>query len=232
MSEITITPLAPLTQKSATDMVFDTLYEAVISLQLPPGTRVSEAEIAQQLDVSRQPVRDAFFRLSKLGFLLIRPQRATLISKISPKAVLNAAFIRTAIECECLREAARQMTPEAAARLRASLDRQEAALEESDRAVFHALDDAFHLLISEIAGHPHAWELIQEQKAEMDRVRFLTLSGKRQRQVHAEHQGIVDALTRGDTASAEAQLRNHLADIRHVLARVRAEHGDYFEPVD
>ena len=107
MTNPAMTPLSTLAPRTATDQIFDVLYSAVISLQLPPGTKVSEAELAKQLDVSRQPVRDAFFRLSKLGFLSIRPQRATQVTRISEKAVLDAAFVRTAIEAECLRHCAK-----------------------------------------------------------------------------------------------------------------------------
>ncbi|WP_425074517.1 GntR family transcriptional regulator [Sagittula sp. S175] len=229
MSDTALASLSVAPQKSATDLVFDTLYNAVISLQLPPGTRVSEADVAAQLNVSRQPVRDAFFRLSKLGFLLIRPQRATLITKISRKAVMDAAFIRTAIECECLREATTRMTPEAARQLQASLNAQEAALDSSDPTVFHALDDSFHRILATIAGHRPAWDLIAEQKAHMDRIRFLTLSGERQRSVYGEHKAIVEALVAGDAAAAESNLRTHLGDIGNVLARVSAQHADYFD---
>ena len=62
---------------SVADQIFATLYHRVITLELPPGARLSEAEVARQMGVSRQPVRDAFWRLSQLGFLTIRPQRAT-----------------------------------------------------------------------------------------------------------------------------------------------------------
>lgn len=229
MTDTALSSLSVAPQKSATDLVFDTLYQAVISLQLPPGTRVSEAEVASQLNVSRQPVRDAFFRLSKLGFLLIRPQRATLITKISPQAVTNAAFIRTAIEAECLRAAIAHMTPAGATRLQASLDQQAAALD-AEPAEFHALDDAFHREIAEIAGHPHAWDLVSEQKAHMDRIRFLTLSRDRQRQVHEEHARLVAALTARDLPRAEAELRHHLGDISNAMARVQRDHADYCDP--
>lgn len=101
---VTIKPLENQ-QLSATDQVFQALYDAVVSVDLPPGTKVSEAEIASQLGVSRQPVRDAFFRLSNLGLLSIRPQRATLITQISLQAVYDAVFTRTALEVECLRTA-------------------------------------------------------------------------------------------------------------------------------
>ncbi|MFW2586642.1 GntR family transcriptional regulator [Sagittula sp. SSi028] len=225
---MTSTPLPRLgTPKSATDMVFDTLYQAVISLQLPPGTRVSEAEVAQQLDVSRQPVRDAFFRLSNLGFLAIRPQRATLITPISPTAIRNALFVRVAIECECLQAAAQRMDPSGADRLRALLSAQQEA---ADPTAFYQLDEAFHREIAEIAGHGHAWDLITEQKAHMDRVRLLTLSSARQHQAQAEHVALAEALIAGDLTTAQSRLRAHLNDILNALDKARADHPEYFDP--
>lgn len=229
MPELSIAPLEQTT-RSATDLVFQNLYEAVISLKLLPGTKVSETEVAKQLQVSRQPVRDAFFRLSNLGFLLIRPQRATLITRISERAVLDAMFTRTALEVECLREAMARLTAEDLDRLRANLDEQTAALENPDPSAFHTADDAFHAIMCDIAGHPHAWALIQSQKAHMDRVRYLTLSEGRRAQVLDEHAALIDALEAGDGALAETRLRAHLTDIRSVLADQRQRFPDYFEP--
>lgn len=76
-------PAAALRLPSVADQVFEGLYDRIVSLALAPGTRLSESEVAKVFDVSRQPVRDAFWRLSKLGFLTIRPQRATLVAGIS-----------------------------------------------------------------------------------------------------------------------------------------------------
>lgn len=229
MTELGIAPLAPPLSQSATQQVFGALYKAVISLQLPPGTKVSEAEVAKQLDVSRQPVRDSFFRLSQLGFLSIRPQRATLITKISERAVLNAIFIRIAIEAECMRELMQRLTDADVKRLRLNLVRQEQALEAPDPSGFHGLDEEFHEMLCDISGNGHAWSLIQEQKAHMDRIRYLSLSEERRRMVLSEHSGIIDALDRRDMESAEANLRAHLANIKPVLPRIRQAHPDYFE---
>ena len=231
MPELSIAPLEQTT-RSATDLVFQNLYEAVISLKLLPGTKVSETEVAKQLQVSRQPVRDAFFRLSNLGFLLIRPQRATLITRISERAVLDAMFTRTALDVECMSEALTRLTAEDLDRLRANLDEHTATLDNPDPSAFHAADDAFHAIMCEIAGHPHAWTLIQSQKAHMDRVRYLTLSEGRRVQVLEEHAALIDALEAGDGALAEARLRAHLTDIRSVLADQRQRFPDYFEPQD
>ncbi|MBF9035824.1 FCD domain-containing protein [Rhodobacterales bacterium HKCCE2091] len=229
MPELAISPLAQPPALTATDQIFRSLYDAVVSLQLPPGTKVSETDIARQLDVSRQPVRDAFFRLSKLGFVSIRPQRATLITKISERAVLDAAFVRVAIEVECLRLVAASAGPEEVAHLREILARQESALDSRDPSIFHGFDEELHASFCEMAGQPHAWTLIQEQKAHMDRVRYLTLSTAHRRQVLSEHHAIIDAIEAGDPERTEQALRVHLGDIRNALERIREAHSEYFE---
>lgn len=64
-------PLTQLDQNarmSVSDVVFEHLRQQVLGLSLPPGTKLSEVEVAKQMGVSRQPVRDAFYRLSKLSF--------------------------------------------------------------------------------------------------------------------------------------------------------------------
>ncbi|MCT8161309.1 GntR family transcriptional regulator [Pseudoruegeria sp. SHC-113] len=228
MKDPLIAPL-PAAANSATEQVYQALYDAVISLELPPGSKVSEAEIARRLDVSRQPVRDAFFRLSKVGFLSIRPQRATLITRISKKAVQDAVFTRIALEVECLREAMRNLTPADVNALKTNLASQEAALANPDPARFHALDEALHEKLCQIAGHPHAWVLIQEQKAHMDRVRYITLSAERRHKVLGEHGALLSAIIEGDAAKAEERLRSHIGAIHQTLDEARAQNPDFFE---
>lgn len=228
MSLLAIDPLKS-TATSATDQVFDALYQAVISVKLPPGTKVSEAEIAQRLGVSRQPVRDAFFRLSNLGFLEIRPQRATLITHISRQAVLDALFVRVALEAECLRVAICDHRAALLSGLEASVALQQAALS-ADTATFHQLDEAFHEAICTIPGHGHTWSLIRAQKAHLDRIRFLTLSEDRQHLVVREHGQIVEAVRAGDAGAAEAALRQHLMAVQPVVDTLEQEYPDYFEP--
>ncbi|SOH93864.1 DNA-binding transcriptional regulator, GntR family [Monaibacterium marinum] len=227
------TPLLTPKQKSSqttTDQVFTSLCEAVISLQLPPGTKVSEVEIAKQFDVSRQPVRDAFFRLSKLGFLSIRPQRATLITHISIQAVRDAIFVRSALEGECAVLACENRNSDDLQRLRATMDEQQTASSAADAHSFHANDDAFHECLCNISGHGHVWPLIQEQKAHMDRVRYISLSAERRVQVMQEHDEIITAIEHHDTQQARTLTRNHICSVLDVLDAIRSTYTDYFEP--
>ncbi|OSP56165.1 GntR family transcriptional regulator [Pseudoruegeria sp. SK021] len=216
---------------TATDQAFEILYNAVVSLELPPGTKVSEIEVAKQLGVSRQPIRDAFFRLSKLGFLLMRPQRATLISKISEEAVLRAAFVRTALEVECGREAAVRAAPADLADLDLLIAQQEKAVAAGALWDFHDLDDQFHRRICAMAGQEHAWAVIQEQKGHMDRVRFLSLSFGKQDAVTG-HRAIASALANRDPVQVEAEIRAHLGQIRAILAKIRDAQQSYFDDAE
>ena len=70
-----VTASARNERRTSVDDVFDHLHEQIVTLQLRPGDRISEAEIAAHFGVSRQPVRDAFSRLANLDLLMIRPQQ-------------------------------------------------------------------------------------------------------------------------------------------------------------
>jgi GntR family transcriptional regulator, rspAB operon transcriptional repressor len=212
---------------SAADRVFEALYDQVVTLALPPGARLSEAEVAKAAGVSRQPVRDAFWRLSQLGFLTIRPQRSTEVSAISEQAVRQARFVRTALEIETVRVAAERFGAAELARLDALVAEQAAAVAEGARERFHGLDDEFHRQICSLGGHEFAWALIREKKAHMDRVRFLSLSFGAQAALD-DHVAILRAIRAGNAAAAVAAMRVHLGRIEDIMARIRVTHAGHF----
>lgn len=214
---------------SVTDLVFAELYNRVVDLDLLPGTKLSEAEVAKRMGVSRQPVRDAFYRLSQQGFVSIRPQRATVVTPISIEAVHRARFIRTALELETVRAAMTNMAASDIADLEVLLGKQRKAVERGDRSGFHAFDDAFHSRICEIAGHGHVWALIRDHKAHMDRVRYLSLQNGAQLALD-DHIEIFDALRSGDEEAAITRMRAHLGRIAGIIEEIRAAHSEYFDP--
>ena len=217
----------PAGRPSVTDAVFRTLYRRILSLDLPPGTRMSETELAAMMDVSRQPVRDAFYRLSKLGLLTIRPQRPTVVSAISERAVRQARFIRAAIETETVRKACQHCGAGDALALEAILDLQDAAAGLGDSMTFHLLDDQFHHEICARGGVGFAWEIICDIKGNMDRVRFLTLPFAVP-ETQGDHRAILAAIRARDPDGAAAAMQRHLGRIEQQIGRVRAEHGAYF----
>jgi len=220
--------LEPLNRPSVADTVFDTLHNQILLLQLPPGTKMSEVEVAKAFGVSRQPVRDAFYRLSKLGFLSIRPQRATLVSQISSTGVLQARFVRNALEAETVRTASRVLTTEDFDALDEVIEQQRKAVKDKDSVSFHGLDDQFHKEICERAGLGFTWDIIRENKAHMDRVRFLSLSFASQ-DAFNDHVEVMAAMRARDEERAMHHMRIHLSRIKEQIVRIRADHGRYFD---
>ncbi|MDO5528206.1 MAG: GntR family transcriptional regulator [Paracoccus sp. (in: a-proteobacteria)] len=222
-------PLAQSERISAADQIFDALHVQILTMELAPGTRLSETEVGQQFAVSRQPVRDAFFRLAQLGFLVIRPQRATIVSPISIEAVMQARFVRASLELETTRIACEVMGNGDHAALRGLLAQQKAAMEAGDKVEFHRLDDAFHREICERAGVGFVWDVVRVNKAHIDRVRFLSLSFASAR-TFAEHERIMDAIEARDAPTATAEMRQHLSQIRSLIGRIRDENAEMFVP--
>ncbi len=215
-------------QPTVTDQIFDLLYERVVNLTLPPGAKLSEAEVAAQMGVSRQPVRDAFYRLSQLGFIQIRPQRATIITPISEEAVLQAYFIRRSLEESCMRVAAEKLTEAQLDALDQLIDRQEAAITAGRRAEFHALDDQFHRDICTYAGLGFVWALVKDNKGHMDRARYLSLSYGAST-AWQEHRQMLAALRARDPIAAAATIHQHLSRIEDIIARLHKDRPEVFE---
>lgn len=207
------------------------LRDAIVTMRIRPGEMISEQEIATRYGVSRSPVREAFIRLGDAGLLKIRPQRGTQVVKISRSAVENARFIREAIECAVVCDAAQRADTADRMALEASLRRQRAAVDARDGAAVFALDEEFHRLLSAIAGRPAAWDVVEEVKAQMDRVRFIDMSqAVPMSLVVTHHAAIAEAVIAADPEAAVGAMRTHLALILESLPRLAAAHPDLFEP--
>src|SRR5690606_1069005 len=102
---------------STAQQVYDWLHGRILRGELEPGARLSETEIAGQAGVSRQPVREAFIRLTATGLAEVRPQRGTFIGRISINAVLSARLIREAVESDLIRMVSANLDYELLARL-------------------------------------------------------------------------------------------------------------------
>jgi GntR family transcriptional regulator, rspAB operon transcriptional repressor len=201
----------------------------ILTGDLPPGARLSESEIAAAYGVSRQPVREAFIKLADEGLLEVRPQRGSYVRRISVQAVLDARFVREAIEADVVRLLATQPAAGLADRLSALVDAQRAALAAGDAAGFVPLDDQFHRTLAEAAGKPFAWAVIEGMKAQMDRVRELSAVRRDRGGLVDQHRAIVAAIAAGDPAAAEAAMRTHLREILRDLPAIRAALPDHFD---
>lgn len=210
------------------DQVFDALQQRILSLELPPTTKISESEVATQMRVSRQPVREAFKRLARLGFLVIRPQSSTTVSLISERAVRRARYIRAALEVQTIRTACETVTPAGLAILNDLIQEQTESVKDEDRHRFHTLDGLFHKEICDQAGVGYVWDMIQQHKAHMDRMCMLTLDASSQRMALAEHIVIYDAVAAGAGDRASAAMSTHLSRILDLIEVIKSEDHTWF----
>ncbi|MEL6682990.1 MAG: GntR family transcriptional regulator [Pseudomonadota bacterium] len=217
-------------RRTAVDDVFDILHKQISTLQLKPGDRISEAEIAAQFGISRQPVRDAFSRLANIDLLLIRPQRATEVRRFSMRNIEKARFIRAAIEKEVLARACAKCDAAGTALLDGELNRQEEAVAKGDYQRFGALDYDFHKALCQIAQTNYAFEVISEEKAKIDRLCMLGQE-KEQRMpdLLADHRAIAAAVSANNTEDAIANGLVHLSRLDDTIARIEATNANYFE---
>lgn len=209
--------------------VFDALRQSIVQLQLRPGNLLSEAEVARQLGVSRQPVREAFIKLAEVGLVEVRPQRGTFVMLISIREVQNARFIREAIEVAVIRKAALEAPAGKLAALSRTLDAQRTASEAGDHVQFLRLDEAFHQALAHAADCDYAWRVLENLKAQMDRVRYLSMPNATPIEtLTGQHAAILDALARHAPDDAEAAMRAHLAEITMSLPRIAQAHPELF----
>ncbi len=216
-------------RQTTADQVFDALYDQIVGLKLSPGTRISEAQVAKEFGVSRQPVREAFNRLGAAGLLLIRPQRGTMVQKFSRKSIAAARFVRLAVELEVLSEAARRWSGEFSADFEAILTAQSNAANELNHQAFHALDEDFHRLLAQVADQPAAFEVIKEKKAQLDRLCVLSLKNADEMTLLIDdHRSIYAAVSGKDANGAQSVLRQHLSRISATIDVIYTRHDNFF----
>ena len=219
-----------LERTTSSDVVFDELFGQITRLELLPGTKISESDVAKSFGYSRQPVREAFTRLANLNLLLIRPQRATVVRPFSRRLIANARFVRAAVELEVIRSAALDRDTSIDAPLKSNLREQSEAISDGEVARFHELDYEFHRLLCLSARQAFAFDIISENKAQVDRLCTLALTSKDAMEVlHDDHKMIIAALFEGDAIAADATLRQHLSRLTPTVEAIYTTHSAYFD---
>ena len=213
---------------STASQVYDWLRRRVLRGDLPPGARLSETEIATEIGVSRQPVREAFIRLAADGLAEVRPQRGTFISKISISAVLSARLIRAAVESDLARLSAERRDGAVLAAMQTEIAAQHRADRAGNVNAFIESDDRFHRLLTAATGHDAVWQDLERLKSQMNRLRHLSMRVFDRKQTIGQHQDILDALRAGDADAAERAARAHLQQMLTELPEIAARRPEYF----
>jgi DNA-binding GntR family transcriptional regulator len=215
--------------ESAAASIEKDLRRAIIELELLPGSRLSEQEIATRLGVSRQPVREALIRLANSRLIEIRPHRGTVVARISAKEMTEALFVRQSIEIAVVAKAAQNFDAWQRKRINSIIVKQEEAAGKLDHAGFREHDEAFHFAVAQGAGVGIAWIAIADMKTHMDRVCNMTLQSEADmaRRVR-EHRAIMDAIDQRDVQAAKQAMETHLGSILDDLPELETKHSTLF----
>jgi DNA-binding GntR family transcriptional regulator len=214
---------------SAGHRLYAGLRDEIVRAELAPGARLSEAELADRLGVSRTPIREALGRLREDRLVEVRPQIGTFVSRISPGAVADAQFIREALECAAVRVAAERAGEEAMAEIEENLRAQERASDGADLDAWYLLDDTFHRALCDLSAHPGVWSVNERAKSHLNRLRRLSLTMPDYLPTMVDaHRAIAVALGEHDADAAEDALREHLREVLREVPKIREQHPDYF----
>lgn len=210
--------------------VYQALRERIIRAELAPGALVSETEIAKAFSLSRQPVREAFIKLADDGLVEVRPQRGTLVRKINLASVMDARFVREAVEADIVKLVAEKADAAVVADLRGHIQRQRLAAAGLSADGFMVLDEQFHRALAVAAGKSQVFKMVTNVKAQMDRVRFLTLMNQSVINISIDqHEKVVDAIERNNVADADAAIRVHLRQILVDLPEAAKLKPEFFD---
>ena len=212
----------------AAPQVLEKLRDAILSLDLVPGTVLARQELADHFGVSQTPVREALLRLSEEGLVDVFPQHATLVSRIDIAAARQAHFLRRSIELELVHQLALEAPAGMVEQMKATIAQQAALAAAQRYGDFVGADRAFHRLMYEAGGVPDLWELVGRVSGHVDRLRRLHLptAGKTEA-ILRDHRAIVRCIQAKDPAAAQAALRKHLSGTLSAVDEICRQYPDY-----
>jgi DNA-binding GntR family transcriptional regulator len=203
--------------RSIRDLVYESLRKAIFDGNLKPGDRLVEIALAQELNVSRTPVREALRKLETEGLVEAVPRKGVIVRGFDPEDILEVYTIRMALEKVAAVRTARRITSEELEELQDHLDRAAEWSARADRDEPGACAEVFeaHQRFTDglvrASRMPRLIGLIETYREYLERFRRVTLSGSERRlRVQREHQAILDAVRRKDREALERLVQEHL----------------------
>lgn len=214
--------------RSRSDRIAALLEEQILTGRFPPGTRLDEASLAEEHQVSRTPIREAFQRLALSGLVEHAPRRGIFVRQASAVEIMEMFEVMAELEAVCGRLAALRSSEADVARLREANAGCHQALEAGDADEYYEVNGTFHHLIYAQSGN----RFLEQEASRLHR----RLKPYRRMQLHLrgrllqsmeEHEAIVAAIAGGDADGAADLLRRHVAvqgeKFHHLLSQLRLD---------
>lgn len=216
--------------KPLREIVFETLRDAIINQVLRPGERLMEIQLAEEMGVSRTPVREAIRKLELEGFVVMLPRRGAYVAGISMKDILEVFEVRAALEALAAGLAAERITEEELEEMERQLVKEAEETEANNLRSIVEIDTTFHDLLYKAARNErliHFVNLLQEQ---LHRFRSASLARPgRSKTALDEHRKIIEALADRNAKLAEELAHKHIESAEQAMLLSLEKQGLYYE---
>lgn len=200
------------------EIVYEELKMQILKGQIVPGTRMMEVEMAEEMGVSRTPIREAIRKLEKEGLVTIEPRRGAYASQISIKDMVEILEVRQNMEGLAAFYAAIRMSPESKDELKRVAAKYNKAVEEENTPDMIKYDTRFHHMIVEGCDNKILVNMVEQLQELVLRFRYIYYdSFKRAEKMPAEHQEILNSIINGNTESARKAADIHIERLKEMI---------------
>ncbi len=209
---------------SLKDKAYAAIKDAILSLQLKPGEPLVETELAEQLGISKTPVRDALQHLERGGFVTRVLFKGTYVTEVTLKDVKEVFQLRAVLEGLAARLAAPLLIPEEWDEGERLIGAAEAALAQGNRELCSQLGKQFHNLVIQKTDNQRLLPILHNLDDHLQRFRLVSdqISGRLEKSVQ-EHRRVLEALRQRDPALAEQAMRDHLHSVLQDLSEEKEQ---------
>jgi DNA-binding GntR family transcriptional regulator len=210
--------------------IYDDLRKRIITIQLPPDTMLSRADLTETYEVSQTPIREAMQLLKQEGLIRIYPQSRTVVTRIDVPQVYEAHFLRVALETEVCRRLAAECDPGTITRARSIIKMQEAVADDPEQlSIFQELDELFHQTLFAGVKRTGLHQLVRERSGHLERIRRLHLPEKGKiLSILSGHKAVIEAIAAKDENAAVDAIRDHLSRTVARVEELRQSFPQYF----
>lgn len=225
--------MSPLTTRAENNSIRENVYHVIktniAKLQLAPGITMSTQELAEKLNVSRTPVREAFIRLQKEDLVVIAPQKNTMVSLIDLVRAEKERFLRESLEAAIIPLFMEKFTNADLHELDKLLVKQKACYDADDSLTFLSYDNLFHKVFFDVAEQDLSWETITSTNSHYNRLRVLTTRNKETFYgAVCQHEVMLQYIRAGNTDALRKELLNHVQKINIEKTGLLEQFPDYF----
>jgi DNA-binding GntR family transcriptional regulator len=213
-----LVPIKLDSYKPLREVVAETLREAIVNGILKPGERLMEIQLAEELGVSRTPVREAIRKLELEGFVVMIPRRGTYVADLSIKDINEVFEIRTALDVLAAGLAVERITEDELEQLERLLVEIGELIEEDDADKIVESDSQFHDILYRASRNDRLVGIINNLREQFTRFRSISIQypGRMQKSVE-EHRRLVEAIASRDTDLAQQLAREHMENSEQTL---------------